>query len=63
MKEKFKRFLATLLICCTALSCGAVLASCSCGGSSSGGKCKVCHKQTTYTYKNGGWLCYSCSKR
>ena len=61
MKGKLKRFLLTVLICCMALSSGAVLASC--GDNDSGGKCKICHKQTTYTYRNGGWLCYSCSKR
>ena len=41
----------------------------SCGGgsssssSSSGGKCRFCGNKTSWTYKGGGWVCYSCDKK
>lgn len=33
------------------------------GGSSDGGRCKFCGNETNWTYKGGGYVCYSCDKK
>ena len=33
------------------------------GGGKDGGRCQVCGTHTNYTYKAGGYLCYSCNKK
>ena len=40
----------------------ALIGSCSNGGSSSssGGKCKYCGRETNWTYRGGGYICYAC---
>ena len=45
-----------LLFLVNCFSCG------SCGGGKGGRRCQVCGTQTNFTYKAGGYLCYSCYK-
>ena len=37
-----------------------LIGSCSNGGNSSGGRCKYCGRETNWTYRGGGYICYVC---
>ena len=38
-----------------------LIGACSGGGSdSSGGRCKYCGRETNWTYRGGGYICYWC---
>ena len=47
----------SLLFMANCFSCG------SCGGDKDGGRCQVCGNHTNWTYKAGGYLCYTCDKK
>ena len=47
--------MAIFLVNC--FSCG------TCSSDKDGGKCKFCGDHTNWTYRSGGYVCYTCYKR
>lgn len=60
MKEKIIGVIVIVLLAIFMINCF----SCgSCGGGKDGGRCQVCGTHTNWTYKAGGYVCYSCYKK
>ena len=57
-----KKIIALLLTLCMLMGTAMMLSSCG-GDDSDGGTCKYCGTHTNWTYKGGGYVCYSCYKR
>ena len=57
-----KKIVAILLVIVMLFSCGAILTSCG-DDDNDGGRCRFCGTHTNWTYKGGGYVCYSCYKK
>ena len=58
-----KKIIAILLVIVMLFSCGAIFTSCGGDDNNDGGRCRFCGTQTNWTYKGGGYVCYSCYKK
>ena len=56
-----KKLFAILLVIVMLFSCSAMLTSCD--DDKDGGSCRFCGTHTNWTYKGGGYVCYSCYKK
>ena len=56
-----KKLVATLLAIVMLFSCTVMLTSC--GDDNDGGRCRYCGTHTNWTYKGGGYVCYSCYQK
>ena len=58
-----KKIIAILLVILMLFSCCAIFASCGTDDGDDGGRCRFCGTKTNWTYKGGGYVCYSCYKK
>jgi ribosomal protein L37AE/L43A len=63
MSDKLKLIIAIIVGLGILFGISSCISSCGCGDDDDGGKCRYCGKQTTYKYRTGGWICYSCDKK
>ena len=59
-KVKNSNLIALIFTVLVLLALGSCLASGDKGDDGEGGKCKYCGTHTNWTYKGGGYVCYSC---
>ena len=60
MDDKTKGIIGLIVCIILVLS---LLGTCSSSDDGDGGNCRICGTHTNWTYRGGGYLCYSCDKK
>ena len=60
MEKKRNGIIAVIICIVVALS---LFGMCSPSNDEDGGRCRFCGTHTNWTYKGGGYVCYSCYKK